>query len=516
MRLIKNAVSVGSFTALSRMAGFVREWLQAHFIGASVVSDALNYAISFPSFFRRIFAEGAFNASFVPLFASTLAGDGFQEARRFAQTILTLLLGALIVIVLSVVLFADTIMPFFLPGFKGDPDKIALTISFTKITFPFLLFISITAFFSGILNSFERFIAAASSPAVGNLAIIFSLVFFTDFGVKPGNALALGVLACGIVQFFWVFIPSLKYGIGLSLKRPRLSPNVKKFFKRLLPAALGASVFQINLIMDMMLSSYLPTKCFSYLKYADRFSQLPLSIIGTAISTALLPTLSKQFRKNTLDKARNSQNRAIEFCLFFSIPAMLGLIFMADMLIESFYLHGRFQTCDIHPTAVTLMALSAGLPAYVMVKVFSTTFFSRGDTRTPVVFAMISVGINFLMNLLLIWSLAQVGMALATAISSWINALMLGIFLRKRGLLTLDVKLKAFIPRILFTASILAAYLYGFHPYLEQHLRQTDLWTWIQTILLIAAAAGVYVTTAYLMKVFTWHRVKEHMSDADE
>lgn len=513
MRLIRSAVSVGSFTALSRLGGFVREWLQAHFIGASIISDALNYAISFPSFFRRIFAEGAFNASFVPLFSSTLAGDGVQEARRFAESVLSLLAGVLIILVAGVVLFADQIMPFFLPGLDAQQERMLLTVEFTRITFPFLFFISLTAFFSGMLNSIERFIAAASSPAVGNFVIIGTLVLCADFGMNPGKALSIGVLGCGIVQFLWVFVPSQSTGVRLSFRLPRLTPKVRLFFTRLVPAALGASVFQINLIMDMMLSSFLPKGCYSYLKYADRFSQLPLSIIGTAISTALLPMLARQWRKGEIAHAMESQNRALEFALFFALPATVGLIFLAPDLISSFYAHGKFKPCDITPTATTLMALSAGLPAYILVKVFSTSFFSHGDTKTPVILAMISVALNFVINISLIWSLHQIGLALSTCLASWINALMLGFILWRRKLLVLDEKFRKFLPRILITTIVLSLYLIYLNPYFLEYLKSFDMWNWLALILSIFSMGIVYLGVSYLMGTFTWSRIKQHMAD---
>jgi len=513
MRLIRSAISVGGFTALSRLGGFVREWMQAHYIGASIVSDALNYAISFPSFFRRIFAEGAFNASFVPLFSSILAGDGVQEARRFAQTILSLLSGVLVLIILPVVIFSDSIMPFFLPGLKNDLECLALTSEFTRITFPFLLFISLTAFFSGMLNSVERFVAAASSPAVGNVAIILCLLLSKDFGGDPGHSLAIGVLMCGIVQFLWVFIPSQRHGVKLQWSLPTITPKVKVFLKRMVPAALGASVFQLNLIIDMSLASFLPKGAFSYLKYADRFSQLPLSIIGTAISTALLPMLARQWRMGETKKAMVSQNRALEFTLFFALPATACLVFMASDLIQGFYAHGKFKNSDILPTAQTLIALSSGLPAYVLVKVLSTSFFSRGDTRTPVILAIVAVIVNLILNITLIGTLQQVALGLSTAISSWLNAILLASFLRKKKLLIFDDKLKKFLPRILLATSIASLYLWMFNTKLFHFFLSLGIWDWASVCIAIAVFIILYVVICYACRVFTWKRIQEHLSD---
>ena len=512
MRLIRNAVSVGSFTALSRILGFVREWLQAHYIGASITTDALNFAISFPSFFRRIFAEGALNASFVPIFSSTLAGEGVEEARKFAESVLSLLAGFLSILVLFMILQSENIIPWILPGFKNQPERLLLTVKFIKITFPFLLFISLTAFFSGMLNSIEKFVAAASSPAVGNLVIIATLISLSGFGNDPANALAIGVLGCGIAQFLWVFIPSQRSGVRLSLKLPKLTPKVRMFFRRLMPAALGASVVQINLIVDMMLSSYLPEKCFSFLKYADRFSQLPISIIGTAVSTALLPMLSRQLRNGEYQEAHKSQNRSIEFVLFFSLPIMIVFIFMAHEIISAFYVHGKFKSIYVDPTAKTLVAFVVGLPAYVLVKVFSTSFFSRGDTRTPVVIAIMAVLINFGLNLILIQKYHQIGMAIASASSAFFNAVLLGSILYLRGFFKLDEKLRRFLPRVVLAVIGLAVYLYILNPVILKFLSMYISYKWFLTILVLAIAGLFYLSFSYLIGVFTIGRLKEHFS----
>lgn len=511
MKLFRSAISVGLFTALSRVFGFGREWFQAHYIGASAVSDALNYAISFPSFFRRIFAEGAFNASFIPLFTEIYTCDGTKEAQRFAESILSLLSGILTVVVLLVVLFTDTIMPFFLPGLTTDSERLQLTIEFTRITFPFLLLISLTAFFSGMLNSLERFIAAASSPAVGNLAIVATLVSLSDFGVNPGKSLAIGVLACGILQFLWVFIPSQKTGIPVRLVRPKFSPKVILFLKRMLPAALGASVVQINLIVDVILSSYLPKGAFSYLKYADRFNQLPLSIIGTAISTALLPLMARQLREKNFEGARESQNRAIEFTLFFILPATVGIVFLATPLIEVFYMHGKFTQDNVIPTSQTLMVLASGLPAYVLVKVFNTSFFSRGDTRTPVITALISVFINFALNMTLIWTFQQIGMAIATACASWMNACILGYILWRQKHLGFDVKFLRFFPRVCLSTLILCVYLAFAPPILINTLSDFMPWEWLTILITVVGGVVIYVTTSHMLNIFTFSKIKEHM-----
>jgi putative peptidoglycan lipid II flippase len=385
MKLIRSAVSVGLFTILSRLFGFCREILQANLIGPGMVNDAIVVALKLPSLFRRMFAEGAFNSAFVPMFSRVLVADGRKSAFEFAQQILVLLSLSLLALTVLVELLIPFVLPHLLSGFESTPRRLVLVIQFTQITFPFIFFISLTAFYSGILNSFDRFVLAASSPAVGNMVIILAMLFLTPYVETAGHALAWGGLACGIVQFLWVMLPCRKDYFKTIWKLPVLTPRVREFWKILLPAALGSGVVQINVFIDMMIASRLEVGGISYLNFADRLSQLPLSVIGIAVSTALLPILSKQIRNGNFEEATHSQNLAIQFSLFLALPAMIGLSMMAPSLVHQIYCHGKFMEKDVLPTAYTLIALVSGLPAYILNKVFATTFFSNGDTKTPMI-----------------------------------------------------------------------------------------------------------------------------------
>ncbi len=508
MTFFRSVLSVGAFTILSRLTGFVREMLQAHYIGVSYVSDAVGIAIKIPSLFRRIFAEGALNASFVPLFSRILVTRGKREALNFASTIFSLLAFTLVALTVVVEFFLPDLLPLLFRGLSQTPERLALTLQFSKITFPFLIFISFTAFFGGILNSFERFVAASASPAAGNLFIIFSIIFFTDLLSSPGYALSWGVLGCGVVQFLWVFVPCQFSHIRISLKMPSLTPEVRRFLRVLLPAALGSGVVQINLFLDIMLASYLDVGGISYMNYADRLAQLPLSVIGAAMSTVLLPTLSRALQAGEKNKARELQSEAIKLSLVLAIGPTLALVFMAPSLVLSLYAHGAFQTASIMPTAHTLMALASGLPAYILLKLFSTCFFAHGDTRTPLVVGAAAVILNVILNLALIQSLQYVGLALSTSLSAWAQTVVLGGLLKRRGLLFLKNP-SIYMMKMSVLVSTLVFYFLILHPRVDYFLTTAGVSGFLYLPLLLTVPAAAYLIQAYWWQLIPLHFFKK-------
>ncbi len=515
MKLFHSVLSVGGCTILSRVTGFIRETLQAHYIGVSIVSDALGIAIKIPSLFRRIFAEGAFNASFVPMFSGILATEGRKEALLFAQNVLSLLCFALLGLSLLVEFFLPDLIPLLFRGLSATPDRLLLTIEFSKITFPFLFFISLTAFFSGVLNSFERFTAAASSPAAGNLFIIGCILYLSPTIGSAGYALAWGILGCSIVQFLWVFVPCQWSGITIRISLPKMTPRLKKFFTVMVPAALGSGVVQINLFLDIMIASYLKVGGISYMNYADRLAQLPLSVIGVAMSTVLLPTLSKQWRRKEVEKALATQTLAIEASMALAIPAMVGLVMLAPFLIEHLYQHGEFKASAVDPTARTLIALASGLPAYIMVKLFSTVFFSNGDTKTPMMVGLGGVILNVTLNLLLIHSMEYVGLALSTSIASWAQMLVLGSVLRKKKLLDLKHFFYSFFPRLSISIGLLVLYLTFINPWIEKRLSFVSESSWLLLPTILGLTFSFYLAIAYITGALRFSKIQSKLKEID-
>lgn len=510
MSLIRSITTVGGYTIGSRLFGFVREILTASFLGAGGAADALVVAIKLPSFFRRLFAEGAFNASFVPLFAGILETKGKEEARTFAEQILTLWVGALFLLVLSIECFLPTLMPLLVPGFKDTPDRLYYAIEFSRITFPFIFFISLTALYSGMLNSIDKFAIVASSPMVGNMAILgIVTVFYSKFS-SSGYSFAWGIMICGIVQWFWVWIPSLKEGMGLRFVWPHFDENVKRFFKILAPAAFGSGVVQINLFIGAFIASWLPVGAISYLNYADRLNQLPLSVIGVAVSTALLPILSRQIRSGASENARQTQSQALEFSMFLILPAALALIFLAEPFVMMVFERGAFTEQDTGATALTLQALAVGLPAYVLIKVFSSTFFARQDTLTPVYTACVGIVVDIVLSLALMGSFHQVGIAFATAAAGWVNACLLGYILWRQGHLHFDRRLKKFASRMMLTCGGTILLLKCLQFLVQPLLLRGELMRDLSVTGLVSLGLLGFLLLSHLMGAMKFHELK-HM-----
>jgi putative peptidoglycan lipid II flippase len=449
MALLRSVATVGGYTMVSRVLGFVREMLVAAFLGASPVSDAFFVALRLPNMFRSLFAEGAFSAAFVPLFAGKIAEEGRDAARRFAEDALAVLLLALLLFLLAGEMLAPWILDVIAPGFRADPGKFALAVELTRIMFPYLVFISLTALQGGVLNSLERFAATAVTPALLNLFLIAVLL-----AVRPltGEALAWAVAAAGLAQFLWLMASCRQAGLPLGLPLPRLTPEVRKLLRIMLPGVFGAGVLQINLVVSTAMASLLPTGAVSYLNYADRLNQLPLAVLGIAVGTAILPPLSRQVRLGEDAAANTTQNRGLELALLLTVPAAVGLAIAAQPILAVLFQHGRFTAFDTAATAPALGAYAAGLPAFVIVKVMAPGYFARHDTTTPVKIAAFTMAVNVVLTLALGWLLAQTGIAMALSVAGWVNALLLIAVLRRRGHFALDARMRRALPRILLAA----------------------------------------------------------------
>ncbi len=456
MNLFRAFFTVGSYTMASRILGFVRDILIAATLGAGMVADVFFIAFKVPNFFRRLFAEGAFNAGFVPLFSDRLEKGGRTAGRQFAEEILSVFLIGLFIVVTLFQIFMPWAMLGLAPGFRATPEKFDLAVALTRITFPYLFFISLVSLLGGVLNTLARFWAAASAPILLNVCLILAITVGVNYTETPGHALAWGVAAAGAVQLIWLGWGCARAGFNLRLRWPRLTSNVKALIKLVLPAALGAGVVQVNLIIDLVLASTLPEGSVSYLFYADRLNQLPIGVVGVAVGTAILPMLSRQISNKREDAAKATLNRGIELALLLSIPAAAAFIVMPTALISTLFERGAFAAIQSEATAMALLAYSVGLPAYVLVKVLGPTFFARQDTRTPVLIASICVAVNIILNLILMQVLLHAGLALATAISAWLNIVLMAIVLHKRGHLVLDGRLKRRVPFIFLSALVMA------------------------------------------------------------
>lgn len=451
MSLLRNFATVGGATATSRVLGFVRDVFIAAALGTGPVADAFFVAFRFPNLFRRLFAEGAFNSAFVPLYARALEGEGEAAARRFGEEALSALLTALLIFTALAEIAMPILMYVMAPGFVSDPEKFDLTVVLTRIAFPYLALVSMLAFFSGVLNARGRFAAAAFAPALLNVVLIAVLLFILFMGwdesPNAGVALTIGTLIGGVAQLAMVMVAAGRAKALLRLRRPRLTPGVKRLIALGIPGVLAGGIVQINIVVGTMIASLAPGAV-SYLYYADRLYQLPLGIVGIAVGVVLLPDLSRQLRAGRDDIADHSQNRALEFSMALTLPAAVALLVMANPIINVLFQRASFGPTDTIETAAALAGFSLGLPAFVLVKVFSPGFFAREDTRTPMWFAGVALIVNVALSLALFPFLAHVGIALATAVAAWVNAGLLGITLSRRGQFTADAALKKRLPLI--------------------------------------------------------------------
>jgi putative peptidoglycan lipid II flippase len=461
--LYRNFLNVGVLTLGSRVLGFVRDALVAAVLGTGPAADAYLAAFRFPNLFRRLFAEGAFNTAFIPLFSKSLEQDGREAAREWAARIMSWL----VVVVTMVTILAEIFMPWvlapFVPGFLDDPAKYDLTVLLTRICFPYLMCMSLMAAYAAILNALGFFKAAAFAPILLNvvmIAFIVPLLLTASTDVETAIWIAIGSLAGGIAQLILVYVAVRRAGFVPKLSLPRWDGEVKRFWLLALPAVLAGGITQVNIFVGTIIASAADS-AIAYLYYADRLYQLPLGIIGIAVGTVLLPELARHLKGGRDAEADASQNSALLISMLLSLPAATALIALAAPIVSVLFERGAFTGADTVQTAQTLIWFAAGLPAYVLIRVLQPGFFAREDTRTPTIFAGISVVVNIGLSLLLFPALAHVGIAIATSVSAWANAMLLAIWLGRRGHFRLPGSDWRRHGLILAAAAIMAAILWG-------------------------------------------------------
>lgn len=424
MKLIKAMTTIGGFTMLSRIAGFVRDIFTAAILGAGPIADAFFVALKLPNLFRRITAEGAFSIAFVPLFSKELEKNGEKSAIDFAREAQSMMVTVLMPFVILMILAMPYVIAMIAPGFNNSGDdtgRYALAVSLSQITFPYILWMSLTAMAGGILNAVNRFAPFAAVPIIFNICLIFALALSDKFNTHAGYAMSYGVFAAGILQFAFMLWSLKRAGLSVKLQRPKLTPRIKKLFKLMGPGMIGAGAVQLNLLVDMILASTLPAGAVSYLYYADRLYQLPLSVIGIAIGSALLPMLSKALEKNDHMRAQTLFSQSIQFGLLLAIPAAVALSVIAAPIINVLFQRGAFDAVSMVQSSNALLVYAIGLPAFVLTKSLSMVFFAKEDIKTPVKFVLITVALNIILGLILIGPFKHVGIAMATSIAAWVN-----------------------------------------------------------------------------------------------
>ena len=445
----------------SRLLGFVRDVLIAALLGAGPVADAFFVANRLPNLFRRLFGEGAFNAAFVPSFSGLLTSEGPAAAQHFAEQAMAVMAFWLVGLTLLAELFMPYLMAVLAPGFAAIPAKFDLAVTLSRIAFPYMPLICLTALLSGVLNGLDRFAAAASAPVVYNVTSIAFMIGLLHVVPTAGHALAYGVSVSGVFQFALVAWAVRRAGMRLHLPRPRLTAEMRLLLRRMAPGLLGAGVTQLNLSVDVIIGSLLPPGTVSVLYYADRINQLPLGTIGAAVGTALLPTLSRQVMGKHPEEAIGTLNRAIEYALVLTLPAALALTVAREPIIATLFGRGAFDAVAVYKSSQALAAYAIGLPAFVLVKVLIPGFFARGDTATPVKIGVAAIALNLALNLAFMVPLQHMGPALASSIAAWANVAGLAWILHKRRQFIVDDLLNGRAARMLAASLAMAVVLFG-------------------------------------------------------
>jgi putative peptidoglycan lipid II flippase len=437
--MINRILTVGGFTLLSRVTGFARDIVMAAVLGAGPIADAFLVAFRLPNHFRAIFAEGAFAAAFVPAYARIRTQTGADAAKLFGDRIFTLLFASQIVLLALALAFTPGVIWLLAPGFRLDPVRFDLAVDLTRITFPYLLLMTLVTLFSGVLNAVERFAAAAAAPILLNLTMMVALLLAAFFPTA-GHAAAWGVLIAGLFEVLLVGGDALRNDVLTALRWPRFDTDVKRFFKALVPATVGSAGIQLALFADTMIGSVLAAGALSALYYADRLYQLPGGVIGIAVGTVLLPEMARRIAAGDEDGARAAQGRAIQFTLLLAVPCVAAFLVVPDLIMRALFMRGKFTADDAHAAAMTLAAYSIGLLPFVLMRSVVAMFLARGDTTRPVKAALAAAGVNiaFKVAFLYLTALAQVGLALATSFGAWINFVLVVWLGARAGLMRAD------------------------------------------------------------------------------
>ncbi|PWR20875.1 murein biosynthesis integral membrane protein MurJ [Zavarzinia compransoris] len=508
MGLMRSVATIGGYTMLSRILGFARDALFAAVLGAGMAADAFMVAFRLPNFMRALFAEGAFNAAFVPLYSRILAGeDGPHRAARFAGEIASLLTLALLLLSAALMVFMPQAMLVLAPGFRDEPEKFALAVELTRLTFPYLTFISLVSLQGAVLNAHHRFGPPAATPVMMNLVLIAALLLPHDglgLGLGVATTQAVAVSVAGMVQFVWLAVHMQRHGLAIRLHLPRFGPEIRRFFKLMGPAVIGAGIYQVNVLIDMILASLLPEGTVSYLFYADRLNQLPLAVIGIAISTALLPLLSRQLAGGETARALDTQNRALEGALLLTLPAAAALATLPETIVSVLFQRGAFSAADSAETAKALAVLACGLPAFTISKVFTPAFHAREDTRTPVRLALIALAVNLAVALAVMWDWHQAGLALASTVAAWANTAQLMVILRRRGYFKPDRRLVTRALRFLLATAVMVGVLLLLEWQLRPLFQRDILWRAGALAGLCASGGLVFLAVALASRAVTF------------
>jgi putative peptidoglycan lipid II flippase len=498
--------TVGGYTLLSRLTGFARDIMLAAILGAGPVADAFFVAFRLPNHFRAIFAEGAFNAAFVPAYAHVHGERGEASAKLFSDRVFTLLFLSQVILLVLAFIFMPQAMTLLAPGFTHDEAQRNLAIELTRITFPYLLLITLVTLYGGMLNVMHRFASAAAASIFLNISMMATLAVAAFFPTV-GHAAAWGVLISGFLQYFLLAGDLATHG-GLPRFAPlKLDEDIRAFFRALGPATLGSMGTQVAMFADTIIATFLPAGALSALYYADRLNQLPIGVIGIAVGTVLLPEMSRRISANDHDGAMAQQRRAFDFTLLFAVPFVAAFLAVPEVITRAMFARGAFTKTDAAAAGATLAAYAVGLIPFVLIRSAVATFYARKDTATPVKASLTGIAVNVVLKLLLMGSFAQIGLALATAIGAWINLLLVLGFAVRAGYLELNRALIAALAKFAACGIVLAAALWLAARFAAAHFNGIAFRDEITLLLLIVVGAVIYVGSILLLFGMRWIRL---------
>ncbi len=505
MNLIKSTSTFSFFTIISRILGYIRDILIAIFLGAGPLADAFFVAFRIPNTFRRLFSEGTFNAAFVPSYAAELT-KGKDQSHSFAKNIFSLLIIGLFFLVLIIEIFMPAFVFLIAPGFQGNEDKMNLAINLTRITFPFLFFISLSSFFSAILNSHNRFAVAAATPVILNIFLIGVLLYGNILGDQLVYYLSYAVTIAGIVQFIYLYYYVRKFYLPKFYFKISIDEKIKNFFSKLLPSIFSSGVTQINILVGTIIASF-QASAVSYLYYADRVYQINLAIAGIAIGTVILPQLSKLIENKNSLEIEKIQNKALELSLFLSIPATVALLIGSAIIISALFGYGFFSEESVKKSALALFYFAFGLPAFSLIKIFSSFFFARHDTKIPFYVSLISIFLNIIISVLLFKKVGFIIIPIATSISSWFNAIVLYFASRKKNFFNFNKNFIYKFPRILFSSLIMGLIFYFLLDLMNYKLIYLENLKIIYLMLIILVSLISYILISIFTKAFKFEDI---------
>lgn len=514
-KLLKSTAVVSSMTLVSRVLGFVRDMVFARLFGAGVGTDAFFIAFKIPNFLRRLFAEGAFSQAFVPVLGEYKASREEEETHELIDRVAGTLAGILFLVTLLGVLAAPLLIMVFAPGFIGDPDRFDLAVTMLRMTFPYLLFISLTAFAGSILNAYGKFAVPAFTPVFLNLSLIAAAIWLAPHMEQPVNALGIGVFLAGVVQLAFQLPFLKKLGLTPRLQWGIAHDGVRKILRLMLPAIFGSSVVQINLLFDTLIASFLVTGSVSWLYYSDRLVEFPLGIFGIALATVILPSLSRQHAQKSPEHFNHTLDWALRWVLIIGVPATVGLFMLAPSILTTLFQYGEFSAHDVRMSSISLMAYSLGLLGFILVKVLAPGFYARQDTRTPVrvgIIAMVSnMGLNILFVVPLVmgeYEAPHAGLALATSTSAFINAGLLFHILRRDGVYRPEAGWLRLFLQLIPANVLMVLFLWWGIDVPEQWL-QAETWSRIWHLVLLVAGGGVvYIVGILATGLRPWQLAK--------